>query len=75
MKLSQRILLAPGLALLFLLAFGTIAFRALRVDQEALGEIYGTRFAFSESFCVVSSEYRSRIAGTTPVVSISSKMR
>jgi len=44
MKLYQRILLAPGLALLFLLVFGAVVYHALGTDQVAMKEIFGTRF-------------------------------
>jgi methyl-accepting chemotaxis protein len=44
LKLYQRILLAPGLALLFLLLFGVVVYRALSTDQVAMREIFSTRF-------------------------------
>ncbi|HKC13583.1 MAG TPA: methyl-accepting chemotaxis protein [Vicinamibacteria bacterium] len=44
MRLYQRILLAPGLALFFLLLFGVVVYRALSTDQVAMREIFSTRF-------------------------------
>jgi hypothetical protein len=44
LKLYQRILLAPGLALVFLLLFGVVVYRALSTDQVAMREIFSTRF-------------------------------
>jgi methyl-accepting chemotaxis protein len=44
LKLYQRILLAPGLALFFLLLFGVVVYRALSTDQVAMREIFSTRF-------------------------------
>jgi methyl-accepting chemotaxis protein len=56
MKLYQRILLAPGLALLFLVLFGAVVYRALDVEQVAMKEIYTTRFGFFEKLGGVSAE-------------------
>jgi methyl-accepting chemotaxis protein len=44
LKLYQRILLAPGLALFFLLLFAVVVYRALSTDQLAMREIFSTRF-------------------------------
>ena len=44
MRLYQRILLAPGLALLFLILFGGVSYRAGTIVQEAMKEIFDTRF-------------------------------
>ncbi len=46
MRLYQRILLAPGLALLFLVLFAAVGYRAVRIDQVAMREIFDTRFGF-----------------------------
>ena len=45
MKLYQRILLAPALALLGLVVFGVVALRAHSVGQEAMQDIFHRRFA------------------------------
>ncbi len=44
MRLYQRILLAPGLALLFLIVFAAVSYRAGNVSQQAMKEIFDTRF-------------------------------
>jgi methyl-accepting chemotaxis protein len=56
MKLYQRILLAPGLALLFLLLFGALVYRALSIEQSAMKEIYATRFGIFQKVGQVSSD-------------------
>ncbi len=56
MKLYQRILLAPGFALLFLLLFGAVVYRALGIEQVAMKEIYTTRFGFFQKAGQVSSD-------------------
>ena len=48
MKLYQRILLAPALALLGLVVFGVVALRAHSVGQEAMQDIFHRRFAMYE---------------------------
>jgi methyl-accepting chemotaxis protein len=54
MKLYQRIALAPGLALVFLLLFGGVVYRALRIEQVAMREIFTTRFGFFQKTNEVS---------------------
>ncbi len=44
MRLYQRVLLAPGLALLFLLLFAGVSYRVVNVDQVAMREIFDVRF-------------------------------
>jgi methyl-accepting chemotaxis protein len=56
MKLYQRILLAPGLAILSLGAFGAVASRALGTQRSAMEEIFKTRFGFYERATRTSSE-------------------
>ena len=56
MKLYQRVLLAPGLAILCLGAFGVVASRALDTQQTATEEIFKTRFAYFERATQTSSE-------------------
>ena len=56
MKLYQRILIAPGLALLFLVLFGGVAYRAMSIEQVAMKEIYTTRFGFFEKLQAVSAD-------------------
>jgi methyl-accepting chemotaxis protein len=56
LKLYQRILAAPGLALLCLTMFGAVAYRALRTEQAGMQEIFGTRFAFYQAAGSVSAE-------------------
>ena len=46
MRLYQRILFAPGVALLFLIVFGGVVYRAARMDQVAMQEVFNTRFRF-----------------------------
>jgi methyl-accepting chemotaxis protein len=55
-KLYQRVLLAPGLAILCLGAFGVVASRALDTQQTATEEIFKTRFAYFERATQTSSE-------------------
>jgi methyl-accepting chemotaxis protein len=54
MKLYQRIALAPGLALVLLLLFGGVVYRALRIEQVAMKEIFTTRFGFFQKTNEVS---------------------
>jgi methyl-accepting chemotaxis protein len=68
MKLYQRILLAPGLALLFLFAFGVVAYRALSIQKDAMSEVYTTRFAFFDKMGDVSSQIDSVHAGVYRLV-------
>ena len=56
MKLYQRVLLAPGLAILCLGAFAAVASRALGTQQTATEEIFKTRFAYFERATQASSE-------------------
>jgi methyl-accepting chemotaxis protein len=56
MKLYQRILLAPGLALAFLIVFGGVVYRALSIEQVAMSEIYTTRFGFFEKLGGASAQ-------------------
>ena len=56
MKLYQRILIAPGLALLLLALFGGVAYRAMSIEQVAMKEIYTTRFGFFEKLQAVSAD-------------------
>ncbi len=44
MRLYQRILLAPALALLFLLLFAFVGYRVVTGDQAAMREIFDVRF-------------------------------
>ena len=44
MRLYQRILLAPALALLFLLLFALVGYRVVSGDQAAMREIFDVRF-------------------------------
>ncbi|HEU4386039.1 MAG TPA: methyl-accepting chemotaxis protein [Anaeromyxobacteraceae bacterium] len=44
MRLYQRILLAPALALLFLIIFAAFAYRAVSLDQSAMRDLFETRF-------------------------------
>jgi len=55
-KLYQRVLLAPGLAILCLGAFAAVASRALGTQQTATEEIFKTRFAYFERATQASSE-------------------
>jgi methyl-accepting chemotaxis protein len=55
-KLYQKVLLAPGLAILSLVAFGAIASRALATQRMAMEEIFSTRFGFYERATQTSSE-------------------
>jgi methyl-accepting chemotaxis protein len=68
MKLYQRILLAPGLALLFLFAFGAVVYRALDIEKVAMKEIYTTRFGFFEKLGGVSAEIDTVHAGVYRMV-------
>ncbi len=44
LKLSKKLLVAPGLILLFLIAYGTIGFFALLQQQLSINSIYNTNF-------------------------------
>jgi methyl-accepting chemotaxis protein len=68
MKLYQRILLAPGLALLFLLLFGALVYRALSIEQVAMKEIYTTRFGFFQKAGQVLADIDSVHAGVYRLV-------
>lgn len=46
MRLYQRILLAPGLALVFLILFAVVAYRAASIDEVAMNEVFKKRFGF-----------------------------
>ncbi len=46
MRLYQRVLVAPALALLFLILFAAVSYRAGSVGERSMKEIFGTRFAF-----------------------------
>jgi methyl-accepting chemotaxis protein len=46
MRLYQRILLAPGLALLFLVLFAAVGYRMVSLDQSAMRELFDVRFGF-----------------------------
>ncbi|HEX9052345.1 MAG TPA: methyl-accepting chemotaxis protein [Anaeromyxobacter sp.] len=48
MRLYQRILLAPGLALVFLILFAAVAYRAMREDERAMQDLFEKRFAVFE---------------------------
>jgi methyl-accepting chemotaxis protein len=56
MRLYQRILLAPALALACLALFGVVAYRAMAAGQDGMREIFGTRFAFYEAAGRISSD-------------------
>jgi methyl-accepting chemotaxis protein len=56
MRLYQRILLAPGFALLGLLVFGVAAMRANRLGETALEDIFHKRFAMYEKTEQISAK-------------------
>jgi methyl-accepting chemotaxis protein len=68
MKLYQRIALAPGLALLFLVLFGAVVYRALNIEQVAMKEIFTTRFGFFQKTNDVSAGIDSVHAGVYRLV-------
>ena len=48
MRLYHRILLAPGLALVFLILFAAVVYRAMRDDDRAMRDLFENRFAVVE---------------------------
>jgi methyl-accepting chemotaxis protein len=56
MKLYQRILLAPALALACLALFGVVAYGAMTGGQDAMREIFGTRFAYYQAAGTISAD-------------------
>jgi methyl-accepting chemotaxis protein len=63
MKLYQRILVAPGVALVFLALFGVVAYRTVGIEHRATQEIYGVRFGVYEKLGRASAEIDSVHAG------------
>jgi methyl-accepting chemotaxis protein len=68
MRLYQRILLAPGLALLFLVLLAGGAYRAVTFDQGAMREIFSIRFAFFEKTSQVLADIDSAHASVYRLV-------
>lgn len=56
MKLYQRVLLAPVLALLCLVAVGAVSYRAVAVERAGIDDIFRNRFAFFQTVDSISSQ-------------------
>jgi methyl-accepting chemotaxis protein len=63
MRLYQRILLAPALALLFLILFAAVAYRAVNIDQAAMRDIFTNRFGFFQQTNQVLADIDAAHAG------------
>ncbi|MBL0124643.1 MAG: HAMP domain-containing protein [Betaproteobacteria bacterium] len=64
MKIWQKIVMAPGVAILFLALVGTIAYGVIASQQAALGDMYHQRFA-NYRFAAASAQSLSEVHTNT----------